>query len=125
MSAVLNITVSTATSAMCGCAVCGQLVSGQQAGGAMASDQLKATLTPYGSLQALLHSGNGLSATITQGPMMISDCPDYEGDYVIRPAIDAQELETKGKRMKTNLLVQEIPYAEVSNTTGGTTVTIG
>jgi hypothetical protein len=39
--------------------------------------------------------------------------------------VHAQEFQTKELRMKQNLLVQEIPYLEVSNTSGGTTATIG
>lgn len=125
MSAVLNVTVKTASSALCGQAVCGRAVCGQRTSGAIASDQLSAVLVPVLSIRAALKNADALFATITQGPMMVTNCPDYEGEYEIRPAVYAQELETSAKRMKQNLLVQKIPYAEVTNIAGGTTVTIG
>lgn len=93
--------------------------------GAVAPDQLTAVLTPERSLQATLTPGESLSATISQGPMIIGNCPDYDGPYEIRPAVQPQELLTAEKRMKDNLLILEIPYAEVTNTSGGMTATIG
>ena len=45
----------------------------------------------------------------------------YEGDYVIIPAVDAQELPTALKRMKDDLTVTEIPTSCASNNTGGLT----
>ena len=89
------------------------------------SARLTATITPAASIQAEVAPGASLRATITQGPMITSGIPNYEGPYEIRPAVQVQELQTAEKRMEFNLLVQEIPYMEVSNTSGGTTATIG
>lgn len=50
--------------------------------------------------------------------------PNYEGDYNIIPKVQAQELETKNKSMTDNLVIEEIPYSEVSNPSGGNTVNI-
>jgi len=53
---------------------------------------------------------------------------DYEiwnGNYIVTPTIVAQILETQGKVMKNNMVINEIPYTEVSNTSGGNTVRIG
>jgi len=53
---------------------------------------------------------------------------DYEiwnGNYIVTPTIAAQILETQGKVMKNNMVINEIPYTEVSNTSGGNTVRIG
>ena len=50
----------------------------------------------------------------------------YEGDYSVKP--DAWEdtvLKTAHKMMSADLVVEKIPFAEVSNTANGTTVTIG
>ena len=49
----------------------------------------------------------------------------YMGDYKIRPLVEAQKLQTKHKVMTDDLTVLEIPYAEVTNTSGGMTATIG
>lgn len=53
---------------------------------------------------------------------------DYEiwnGNYIVTPTIAAQILETQGKVMKNNMVINEIPYTEISNTSGGNTVRIG
>lgn len=53
---------------------------------------------------------------------------DYEiwnGNYTVTPAIIDQILDTQGKVMRNNVVVKEIPYSEVSNTSGGSTVRIG
>lgn len=50
---------------------------------------------------------------------------DYKGDYVIIPSCSAQELETKGKLLAHNMMIEPIPLHEVSNEAGGTTITIG
>lgn len=49
----------------------------------------------------------------------------YNGSYEITPKGEDQILETADKKMKEDLTVKAIPYAEVSNTSGGTTFTIG
>lgn len=49
----------------------------------------------------------------------------YDGDYEVIPHVFEQELETKDKVMSGNVMVLSIPYSEVSNNSGGTTVTIG
>lgn len=49
----------------------------------------------------------------------------YDGPYTVTPYLEAQILATKNKTMRDDVTVFEIPYAEVSNTSGGTTATIG
>lgn len=51
--------------------------------------------------------------------------PEYDGSYIITPSVTEQVFNTKGKTMKDNLTINEIPYTEVSNTSGGTTARIG
>lgn len=53
------------------------------------------------------------------------DIPVYYGDYDVTPAVDAQILPTAQKFLTSNIEVAAIPYAEVSNTSGGVTVSIG
>lgn len=49
----------------------------------------------------------------------------YTGEYEVTPSFEVQELATKNKQMKDNVKIQSIPVYEVSNPTGGTTLTIG
>lgn len=51
--------------------------------------------------------------------------PTYEGTYDITPACEEQILFTADKILKQDIKVNQIPYAEVSNDKGGSTVTIG
>ena len=48
----------------------------------------------------------------------------YEGDYEITPKIGEQILATKKKYMKNDLTIQKIPFYDVSNSAGGSTVYI-
>lgn len=49
----------------------------------------------------------------------------YEGEYEITPKLQTQTLPTAQKTMTNNLIIKEIPFSEVGNTSGGTTVCIG
>lgn len=49
----------------------------------------------------------------------------YEGSYAVTPGIEAQTLETKDKFMLEDVVINEIPFYDVSNTAGGSTVYIG
>lgn len=49
----------------------------------------------------------------------------YTGEYAVMPNFEVQELATKDKQMKDNVKIQSIPVYEVSNPTGGITLTIG
>jgi hypothetical protein len=49
----------------------------------------------------------------------------YEGEYEVTPKFEAQTLKTADRLLTKDVIIEEIPYAEVSNNAGGTTVTIG
>lgn len=49
----------------------------------------------------------------------------YEGDYEVVPAVDPQTLPTKQTYLSDDVQVTSIPYFDVSNTSGGSTVYIG
>ena len=49
----------------------------------------------------------------------------YAGPYSVTPSPDAQTLETEGLVMQEDVNIRSIPFFEVSNTVGGTTVYIG
>lgn len=53
------------------------------------------------------------------------DVPVYSGAYSVDPRVAEQVLQTKGKMMQENLIVEKIPYFDVGNTSGGSTVYIG
>lgn len=49
----------------------------------------------------------------------------YSGSYDVTPTVDPQSLATKDKFMKDDVHIQSIPYFDVGNTSGGSTVYIG
>lgn len=51
--------------------------------------------------------------------------PAYEESYEIEPLVNSQVLPTRNRVMTKDITVKEISYQEVSNKSGGTTVTIG
>ena len=55
----------------------------------------------------------------------VDDIATYVGNYEVTPKATEQRLDTKNKRMTKNLTIHKIPYIEVSNPTGGSTVYIG
>lgn len=54
-----------------------------------------------------------------------SDYEVYEGSYKVTPVASSQTLDTSNKLMQADVLVEKIPYAEVSNNSGGKTASIG
>jgi hypothetical protein len=60
--------------------------------------------------------------TVTGSP----DAEIYEGAYEVVPKADeAQTLQTAQKYMTRNVNVHKIPYYEIDNPAGGTTIYIG
>ena len=55
----------------------------------------------------------------------VNPAPFYEGEYDVTPKFEAQTLKTADRLLTKDVIIKEIPYAEVSNNSGGTTVTIG
>lgn len=49
----------------------------------------------------------------------------YEGEYEVTPSVDPQVLETAHKTMKRDVEIKAIPFYNVSNASGGSTVYIG
>lgn len=49
----------------------------------------------------------------------------YLGEYEVTPMVKAQTLFTAKRVLEHDVLVKEIPYAEVTNLSNGKTVTIG
>ena len=53
------------------------------------------------------------------------DAPPYEGEYDVIPKVSEQTLPTANKLLSNDVTIKEIPYFEVSNSSGGNTVFIG
>ena len=53
------------------------------------------------------------------------DVPEYEGAYDITPKVVEQRMATKNKLMTDNVTIRSIPFFNVSNDSGGSTVYIG
>lgn len=51
--------------------------------------------------------------------------PFYDGEYTIIPKTKDIILPTKSKAMKNDVTIKQIPYKEVQNEGGGSTITIG
>lgn len=54
-----------------------------------------------------------------------AEADTYDGEYTVTPKVESQTLETAGKLMDDNVTIKEIPYYNVSNNSGGSTVYIG
>lgn len=86
--------------------------------------KLTGVLTSVGALSGKLNA-ESVNGVIT-GTIRHSDTtPYYNGDYEVTPTAYEQSLETKGLRMTDDVIVNEIPYYETTNESGGYTVIIG
>lgn len=60
------------------------------------------------------------------GALSLADLPKYDGEFIVIPAVnEEQTLKTGAKYVPSDIKVNKIPYAEVSNNSGGVTATIG
>lgn len=88
--------------------------------------KLKGKLSPVIGLKGSLTSNEGLGGKLTVGDIIINGGYDfYSGEYEVLPKANENTiLPTKNKILEENVIVLDIPYYEVSNTTG-TTIYIG
>lgn len=95
-------------------------------GNVKSKTSLNATISSKGLVQGSINSSTILG-DITIGTVKIirRDFPNYRGQYVVRPNLSVQVLETKNKSLLRDVVVHEIPYAETSNLSGGYTAIIG
>ena len=78
----------------------------------------------YTDKLASLESAIGALEAELEGKASGGEHEVYEGSYKVTPSVSSQTLGTSGKLMQSDVLVEEIPYAEVKNNFGGKTVTI-
>ena len=73
-------------------------------------------------LQGSIKADGTLSGLIEKSPLPV---PNYDGIYEITPDQEEHIIPTKGRLLHKDMTIHEIPYQEVSNNSGGVTVTIG
>lgn len=81
-------------------------------GGSLSSSKMEAKLTAIGSIKA----------SCSFPKVILGDADPYDGEYLIYPSMEEQRLNTKGKVLKDDVLILEIPLFETQNESGGTTV---
>lgn len=70
-------------------------------------------------------TSNAQRITPAMSVAMPMDVPEYDGPYEVTPAVDKQIMPTDQKLMTDDMTINAIPYYDVSNTSGGSTVYIG
>lgn len=69
---------------------------------------------------------DGKVLMVKGGVWEAGELPKYDGEYEVTPSATGEvTLNTAQKHVDSNIIVKKIPYYEVSNNSGGTTVTIG
>lgn len=83
--------------------------------------QIVSTHNISGNVSRMLSVQGGIT-TAPAAPIF----PYYQGVYEVTPLANLTlELQTSHKILENNIIVNQIPYFQVSNTSGGYTVTIG
>ncbi|MBQ3759273.1 MAG: hypothetical protein II876_07440 [Synergistaceae bacterium] len=95
--------------------ICEIQATGTVSGEVTAHETLEGDVTAVGTLEGLIQVGHLSSA----------DYLPYEGAYEVDPLTTEQKLSTKDKVLTGDIKVLGIGYHEVSNVSGGQTVTIG
>lgn len=73
-------------------------------------------------MDGLIKATPGITGYLQRG----GETPPYTGEYEVTPKVGEETiLQTKNKCMAENVTVKEIQIAEVSNSAGGKTITIG
>ena len=91
----------------------------------MATKRLQILQNIATPLPAVTTADNDKVLMVVDGKWKAQELPAYEGEYEVTPKVNEQTLPTSQKLLKENLVVEKIPYYEVGNNSGGTTVTIG
>ena len=69
---------------------------------------------------------DGKVLTVSNGLWTPKELPTYEGEFEIVPDLEGDtHLYTSKKYLKSDMVVKKVPFNEVDNTSGGTTITIG
>lgn len=86
---------------------------------------LKGSISAANPLKGNISSTNTIYGRLGVGSVFMTEHEVYEGPYQVTPAVTSQTLDTSNKLMQSDVLVEGIPYAEVTNNSGGKTASIG
>lgn len=78
-----------------------------------------------GVLPKVTEADDGKILRVSDGKWVAAELPVYDGIYSVIPAVYEQILETAQTFVDADIRIEKIPYAEVSNNSGGMTATIG
>lgn len=79
-----------------------------------------------GGIPAITEADEGRVLTASGGVAVWMDLPKYGGEYTVTPSAEnVQTLETAQKYMDADVRIEKIPYYEMDNASGGTTIYIG
>lgn len=89
--------------------------------------QMQGVIEPVQIISGELKKEVHIEGVLSVGGLAVTDdVPQYVGDYVITPnTTEDITLETAKKLLVNDLVVEKIPYAEVTNNSNGKTITIG
>lgn len=76
-------------------------------------------------LPPITEDDEGKLLHVIGGKAVWKELPTYNGRYKVIPDVVSQSLQTCQKFMEDDITIAEIPYSDVSNTSGGSTVYIG
>ena len=81
---------------------------------------------PGAGLPYVTEADNGKVAMVVEGAWAAAELPAYDGAYSVRPSAEGDvTLATAQKMMDADLVVEKIPFSEVTNMANGKTATIG
>lgn len=86
---------------------------------------IQGSITPKRIIQGSLQRRATIRGNVVRPTILTGDVEVYSGSYVVTPKVDSQMLNTANKFLQNNVDIHGIPYYEVSNTSGGSTVYIG
>lgn len=89
------------------------------------SARVSGSAASAGTIKATVRARQSIRGLITPGDIVIGDLPYYTGEYTVTPSLDAQILDTQGKAMRDDVVVQRIPIIFTTNPQGGQSVVIG
>lgn len=76
-------------------------------------------------LPDVTEADNGKILTVMDGVWVAANLPKYNGEYSVTPSTEEYTLLTSQKFVDANIVVEKVPFSEVTNTANGTTITIG
>lgn len=89
----------------------------------IAAETIKGVIHVEQQVSGKMVADGGLRGIVFSGQSR--ECKSYSGTYDVVPKTNEQILDTYDRHMDENLTIRAIPYAEVTNNSGGKTVSIG